>query len=890
MSWFLQHIVAERYGALANRRIGPFAPGLNVVYGPNEAGKSTTASLVGGVLFGWEEARGVLNTYRPETGERAGSLEFAAQGEIAADRPVAGTPATAATPVADGLVAGGAPATSGLVRTANASTTIASLPVAARLSRRGQEPLQGYTDLLQDIDRATYRTIFWLNSDELRTLRSSGVTARLLTAGSGTGSSPSEAYVEIEQHIAALTANANPVADPPAGFLAASVSGYPTAQLAGQQAGQQAGQLTMQPVAQPTAQPTALPENTSASSLSVQPSNVYAYAAQSVRALAAQLEEKQAQIVQAEEQAKLLKRQHRELQELQQSRAEAAGRIEQLNREIEDLALCRSQMESVSKRAEQCRETLADLRQEHAGFAEGAGTTVDERLLSLNPAAERVLHDRLDEFSETLEKAQRIADTAKENATASTAAYEALVELDEDEDEGYESFESAGYEASTGAGQRAEAGAGEAQREGASLGSGAGEGTRTAQRTGARKATRKKKRRRTLGNSTVLAATSAVSTAVFAVAGIYLFMHGRAITSLSFTALGIGLIVMAFFLAAGAIVALTRPSASADSQAARLKDAQWVMLQDCKKRDSSQAEVVRVEADIASFLEENGLAAASGSLRQARSLLAQAREERSALVEESHRLTSIGMRIDALEDELAELDATRMEAARAVGLPADATLRMADDLARQKSGQRDALLQVADGMSMRYGELGRTLQQAREDRSFDALKLEAQLIRTRLREGRRQLVELLLAKRMMERSIAAWESRNQPEVYAQASRLLGIMTEGAWVKVGLSASGSLVACAADGTTRKPRHLSSGTCQQLYLSLRIALLMCADDVGRAVPVIADDILVNFDAARRSGAARVLAELAKKRQVIVMTCHTQTVAALQEAAPACNLVTL
>ena len=51
------------------------------------------------------------------------------------------------------------------------------------------------------------------------------------------------------------------------------------------------------------------------------------------------------------------------------------------------------------------------------------------------------------------------------------------------------------------------------------------------------------------------------SNAVYAcaAAGVPLFMHGREITSLSFTALGIGLVVFALMLAAAALVMLFRP-------------------------------------------------------------------------------------------------------------------------------------------------------------------------------------------------------------------------------------------------------------------------------------------------------------------------------------------
>ena len=82
----------------------------------------------------------------------------------------------------------------------------------------------------------------------------------------------------------------------------------------------------------------------------------------------------------------------------------------------------------------------------------------------------------------------------------------------------------------------------------------------------------------------------------------------------------------------------------------------------------------------------------------------------------------------------------------------------------------------------------------------------------------------------------------------------------------------------------------GTCQQLYLALRIALLECVEGVGNAVPVLADDILVNFDDERRKGAVRALSELAEKRQVILFTCHKEIVEAVRQYADAHTMVAL
>ena len=442
-----------------------------------------------------------------------------------------------------------------------------------------------------------------------------------------------------------------------------------------------------------------------------------------------------------------------------------------------------------------------------------------------------MLRDRLDEFAEQREKLERVADLAKENAATSTAAYEALMELSEED-----------VAAS-----------------------------------------------RSLRNRPSQAVVSVLLPVAFIAAGLPLFLHGRAIASLSISALGIGLVVIAVFLAAAAFYVLFRPPREAGALEQRRQDAQWVMLQDRKKRDACQHELAEFEEKLARYLDEAGLAAANGSVRQARTLLDEAAACRAQLAANEQRASSLELRIRAAEKELAELAGARAHIAEAVELPpmspappAAVTARDLEALVRNRAAARDALLEAAEDMSQRFGELSGELATARDDRTFDLLKLEARQLKTRLRDRKHELMELLLAKRMLDRSIIAWESQSQPEVYARAGRLLATITDGRWAEVATSPSGSLVAVAADGTVCDPRHLSLGTCQQLYLALRIALLETASDVGRAIPVLADDILVNFDPARRAGAARALLELARTRQVILFTSHPE-VAALFPCVP-------
>lgn len=106
----------------------------------------------------------------------------------------------------------------------------------------------------------------------------------------------------------------------------------------------------------------------------------------------------------------------------------------------------------------------------------------------------------------------------------------------------------------------------------------------------------------------------------------------------------------------------------------------------------------------------------------------------------------------------------------------------------------------------------------------------------------------------------------------------------------MNAQGDIEVVDAIKTTRAPHLLSLGTRQQLYLSLRIALLMTAENVGKGLPIMCDDILVNFDNMRRKQAVRALAELAHSRQVILFTCHPDIAALVCKADSKSKLIEL
>ncbi len=83
---------------------------------------------------------------------------------------------------------------------------------------------------------------------------------------------------------------------------------------------------------------------------------------------------------------------------------------------------------------------------------------------------------------------------------------------------------------------------------------------------------------------------------------------------------------------------------------------------------------------------------------------------------------------------------------------------------------------------------------------------------------------------------------------------------------------ALVGVRPDGvTTLDISCMSDGSCDQLYLALRIASLENWLAAHEPIPLVVDDILLQFDDGRSAAALQVLGEFSRKTQVIFFTHH-------------------
>ena len=169
----------------------------------------------------------------------------------------------------------------------------------------------------------------------------------------------------------------------------------------------------------------------------------------------------------------------------------------------------------------------------------------------------------------------------------------------------------------------------------------------------------------------------------------------------------------------------------------------------------------------------------------------------------------------------------------------------------------------------------------RKDRTSELLS-ERELLTEELAGLARDWSVLALAATLLARTKNRYEAERKPAVIEHAEKFLGKVTGGKYPHISAPADTKEIHVAtAAGVVRSPDQLSRGTLEQLYLALRFGLVRQFSELAVPLPVIVDEIFVNFDPERAARVADAFNELSQTNQVIVLTCHPWVVELLKTA---------
>ena len=169
------------------------------------------------------------------------------------------------------------------------------------------------------------------------------------------------------------------------------------------------------------------------------------------------------------------------------------------------------------------------------------------------------------------------------------------------------------------------------------------------------------------------------------------------------------------------------------------------------------------------------------------------------------------------------------------------------------------------------------------------LSAERELLKAQCSEQAKEFAMLTLAKSVLETTIKDYRKNNQDPLLINANSYLKTLTNNSLAAIVPTDSDGKKSLqlqrveseekfainfeaghieAGEGST----FLSDGTADQLFLALRLAgIENNLEKLEEPLPVILDDILINFDDARALSTLRCLAGFSSKTQVILFTHH-------------------
>jgi len=166
---------------------------------------------------------------------------------------------------------------------------------------------------------------------------------------------------------------------------------------------------------------------------------------------------------------------------------------------------------------------------------------------------------------------------------------------------------------------------------------------------------------------------------------------------------------------------------------------------------------------------------------------------------------------------------------------------------------------------------------------------EAQLALAEVQNLSEHYIKIHLAGSVLRKSIERYREQNQGPLIQRASELFQGLTLDSFCGIKTDYRGNndkavLLGLRTEDNELIPTNgMSDGTRDQLYLALRLASLERFFEKKCTLPLILDDVLINFDDERSKATLSVLGELSKKTQILFLTHHPHLVTLAKKAVP-------
>ena len=294
-------------------------------------------------------------------------------------------------------------------------------------------------------------------------------------------------------------------------------------------------------------------------------------------------------------------------------------------------------------------------------------------------------------------------------------------------------------------------------------------------------------------------------------------------------------------------------------------------MEDAKRRlEERRGELQSVEEELKRLFKSGGVEEAEDF--RVRAGLSEGRAELDkrarAALDRLQRLSGPGKPLESLK---ADLGSTNLQS-------------ITDEIASLEEERANVDTQHGD-LSTGRGSIQTELNSLSGEEESSRLRMERNVLLEQIKGHARDWTRLTLAQNLLTEARRKFEQERQPGVVRHAQRAFAAITEDRYRQVYAPLGEQTITVTdADGRRKQPSELSRGTREQLFLSLRFGLIRELGQLTEPLPVIVDEVLVNFDPDRALQAAVAFTKLSATNQVLVFTCHPTIVELFRDASSA------
>lgn len=245
---------------------------------------------------------------------------------------------------------------------------------------------------------------------------------------------------------------------------------------------------------------------------------------------------------------------------------------------------------------------------------------------------------------------------------------------------------------------------------------------------------------------------------------------------------------------------------------------------------------------------------------------------------------------DALQEKLNEFD-HRSEYQAMIH---DLSYKITDEVKEQLKDELFDLSEKLNQKNVQLNNLNHSIDHKMKEYNLDEINSEIEYYKNLKENYLTKRNKLLLMKEIVSIANNKFKEENQPDIIELAGKYLSKITKGKYKKIFLEEGYEHLYLKTDDTSEKSLvstkdNISKGISDQLFLSMRIALLRYYEDM-HTIPLFLDEIFAHWDYNRIKEFFQALESLKEDRQIIITTCKKQLKEFIQSNIKNVNIIEL